>query len=494
MYFYEFITSLDSFGAFCAGMLGGFLMVVVPLAVRVWLRRRPSIGGILRKHFRRTAADQIEVHTREFPYRVCVDAYRALSQWIEINCHVRSIVGVSITENFLSSINIGSMLSPHHESYNYHPTALEYDSFDIGDDQPVTCIKHALWLLECRGQRLAVLWTSETTHAGCGYQLKLKLGVAHRKGAFSNTPVDDLFRQLEAAINQAASYRGKILSLEDCTDYRGHSGGVLVHRLKSVARDDVILPEATVRLLERNVIRFVQQRSELSKLGMPIKKGILLYGPPGTGKTYTIHYLIGALAGHTTLLVTAEQVGLLDEYVSLARLLQPSIVVLEDVDLIGRERNGMETNREALLNRLLNEMDGLRADAEILFVLTTNRPEALEGALAARPGRVDQAIEFPLPDEAGRCKLIRLYASRAAISDEVVAHTARATHGVSASFIKELMRRALQFHLECRRNGDEPRILQNDVDQAIDELLFAGGSLNRALLGADGAASHEFEN
>jgi ATP-dependent 26S proteasome regulatory subunit len=131
----------------------------------------------------------------------------------------------------------------------------------------------------------------------------------------------------------------------------------------------------------------------------------------------------------------------------------------------------------------------LTSDAEIIFLVTTNRPEALERALASRPGRVDQAIEFPLPDEAGRRKLIRLYAAGAAIDDEVVSQTARMTDGVSASFIKELMRRAIQFHLECRSDGKHIRILQNDIDQAIDELLFTGGSLNRALLGAEGVAS-----
>jgi ATP-dependent 26S proteasome regulatory subunit len=196
--------------------------------------------------------------------------------------------------------------------------------------------------------------------------------------------------------------------------------------------------------------------------------------------------LINALPRHTALLVTAEQVGMLDEYIGLARLLQPSVLVLEDVDLIGRQREGLQVERESLLNRLLNEMDGLRPDAEILFLLTTNRPESLEKALAARPGRIDQAIEFPLPDEIARRKLVRLYAAGAAISDDVVCDAARITEGVSASFIKELMRRAIQFHLECRSDGDAIQILQNDIDQAIDELLFAGGSLNRTLLGADG--------
>jgi ATP-dependent 26S proteasome regulatory subunit len=222
---------------------------------------------------------------------------------------------------------------------------------------------------------------------------------------------------------------------------------------------------------------------------MPTKKGLLLYGPPGTGKTHTIHYLIGALPGHTTLLITADQIGAFSDYITLARLLQPSIVVMEDIDLVGRHREHLNPGTESLLNRLLNEMDGLTSDAEIIFLMTTNRPEALERALASRPGRVDQAIEFPLPDEAGRRKLIRLYAACAAIDDEVVSQTARTTDGVSASFIKELMRRAIQFHLECRSDGKPIRILQNDVDQAIDELLFTGGSLNRTLLGADGIAS-----
>jgi len=69
-----------------------------------------------------------------------------------------------------------------------------------------------------------------------------------------------------------------------------------------------------------------------------------------------------------------------------------------------------------------------------LFILTTNKPEALESALAARPGRVDQAIEFPLPDETGRRKLVRLYAAGASITEDVVLHAGRVTHGVSALF------------------------------------------------------------
>lgn len=186
-------------------------------------------------------------------------------------------------------------------------------------------------------------------------------------------------------------------------------------------------------------------------------------------------------------MVSAEQVGLLSEYMTLARLLQPSIVVMEDVDLIARDREQMNSAcEEVLLNKLLNEMDGLKEEADILFILTTNRPETLEAALASRPGRIDQAIEFPLPDEAGREKLVLLYAHEAKLSTDILSEIVRRTQGVSAAFIKELMRRIVQFHIE-RNGGSE--IDRADVDAALDEMLFSGGKLNLKLLGASEVAT-----
>ncbi|MBI4580771.1 MAG: AAA family ATPase, partial [Planctomycetes bacterium] len=132
------------------------------------------------------------------------------------------------------------------------------------------------------------------------------------------------------------------------------------------------------------------------------------------------------------------------------------------------------------LNKLLNEMDGLTEDAEIIFLLTTNRPEGLEAALTSRPGRIDQAIEFPLPDAVGREKLVRLYSQGINLAGETVSAVVKRTERVSGAFIKELMRRSTQFHIE--RNGDGCVSLE-DVDNALDEMLFRGGSLNVKLLG-----------
>jgi ATP-dependent 26S proteasome regulatory subunit len=181
--------------------------------------------------------------------------------------------------------------------------------------------------------------------------------------------------------------------------------------------------------------------------------------------------------------VTAEQVGLIGEYFRLARFLQPSMMVIEDVDLIARERTQMRTGfEEVLLNKLLNEMDGLREDSEVLFILTTNRPDQIEPALVSRPGRIDQAIEFPLPDEDGRAKLTKLYARDLQISDELLDLIVRRTKGVSAAFIKELMRRCAQFQIE---SSGGKLLAQAAVDAALEEMLFAGGALNRRLLGGE---------
>jgi ATP-dependent 26S proteasome regulatory subunit len=172
---------------------------------------------------------------------------------------------------------------------------------------------------------------------------------------------------------------------------------------------------------------------------------------------------------------------MLDEYFRLARLLQPSLVVVEDVDLIARSRDPMgNPGREILLNKLLNEMDGLREDADILFILKTNRPGHLEPSLAARPGRIDQAIEFPLPDEQCRARLIRLYARGLQLEKELLDSIVRKTRGASAAFIKELMRRAAQFQLEFSLNGS---LDQTALDAALEEIVFSGGSLNLKLLG-----------
>jgi hypothetical protein len=434
--------------------------------------RQTLIHTQLQAHFGATPPEQLTIAHRHFPARVRVDVQHAIDTFLA-GVTVRQFCAV----NSQYGAGVGALIqllvrNPHMPAVAGPP---QFAEIDIGEPEPVRCLDNGLWLLEEAGVPVAVLMQQVQGHLPA-VQFEVAAPAGEAGEAFSRR----FFKHLEAAVSQARSYRGKVLSLEWEMSYRGVGTGIKVHRLRRVERDQVILPRQTLELLERNVIQFVRQRPRLAAKGLATKKGLLFYGPPGTGKTHTIHYLAGALEGVTTLLVTAEQVGGLGEYMTLARLLQPSMVVIEDADLIARQRAHMHgPMEEALLNKLLNEMDGLREEADVLFVLTTNRPEALEATLSSRPGRIDQAIEFPFPDDDGRQKLVRLYAREMSLPAEVVAAVVRKTAGVSAAFIKELMRRATQFCLE--RDGECLAVA--DVDGALEEMLFRGGSLNRKLLG-----------
>lgn len=436
-------------------------------------------SAALLRHLRGVSAHDLVSTSRVFPLTARVDLQRALEAIFDDQ--PATLFGLH-TQFHHTTLTFAEVLAGAHYPVVLGP--LQHDEIDCGGDEPVRCLKQGLWLSASGKVKFACLLSPESQFGRQGgMHLELAVAPGSEGAKFSSA----FLTSIEQRIRKTASYRGKVLSLEFHPDFHGTAGTIRVHRLDPVPKEHVILPARTLDLLERNVAGFAQQRKGLQKLGLPVKKGLLFYGPPGTGKTHTIRYLASQLPGHTTFLITAEHIALLDHYFQLARHLQPSIIVLEDVDLIGRSREQMEGPcEESMLNKLLNEMDGLREDAEVLFILTTNRPEQLEAALASRPGRVDQAIEFPLPDEDGRRKLIHLYARGLPVNEKVTANLVKRTAGVSAAFIKELMRRSAQYYLQAARKGE---LHQSDADLALEEILFSGGSLNRTLLGAGSVES-----
>ena len=428
----------------------------------------------LKEHFRDYSLHELITSSRTFPITARVDVQFALEKVFSNRGDVQLL---GLHQNYgHETMTIAHLIANEHDPAVIGP--LQHEEVDIGDTMPARCLRKGMWLSRRDGAPFALLLSSAIQYGQPG---GVHIEITVPPGDDGANLSRSLFEEIESLVRQGGSYRGKVISLEALDRYSGRTGTLRVHKLHGVAREQVILPEKTLDLLDRNISDFVKQREALRKLGMPIKKGVLFYGPPGTGKTHTIHYLANKLPDHTTLLITAEQVALLDYYFQLARFLQPSMIVIEDVDLIARARQDMYGPcDESLLNKLLNEMDGLREDAAVLFVLTTNRPENLEAALASRPGRIDQAIEFPLPDERGRSQLIRLYACGLPLDEELVQLIVRKTDNASAAFIKELMRRAAQAYLQnnaSRLNGEH-------LNAALEEMLFAGGSLNAKLLGA----------
>jgi ATP-dependent Clp protease adapter protein ClpS len=423
-------------------------------------------------HFAGIPRDQLVATSRQFPGHMQADVQVAVDRLFSAS-QIR-FFGIH-EEHRYETLTIARLTRDGRNAQAIAPA--QYHDVDVGESAPVKCLNNGLWLCRTDGLRYAVVLSS---HREYGFESGTRIEIAVPSGADGAEFVQRCFSELESAVNAARSYRGKILSLDGDNDYRGRSRGIMVHKLPQVQREDVILSEATLKLLDRNVLNFVGSREQLRRLGQSTRKGILLYGPPGTGKTHTIRYLASNLPGHTTLIITAAQVALLAHYMNLARLLQPAMVVIEDVDLIARDRDDMGPCEESLLNALLNEMDGLKEDADILFILTTNRPEELEGALASRPGRIDQAIEVPVPDDIGRKKLVQLYGRGLPLGDAIVEEAAERTKGVSAAFIKELMRRIAQASIA--RDGGTT-VETDDIGEALDDMLFAGGKLNVKLLG-----------
>ena len=433
-----------------------------------------NIYELLDWHFGAVPETDVVSVERTFPLRMRADLQRALDDVLKRD-GVR-VVGIH-GGNSYEAITFAALFGERRYPKTMGP--LQYEEVDIGSEDPMRCLVNALWLLRDKEVPLSVLLARRPQHDVPG----LVVTVAAPAGALGQEFADMLFRRLENAVAEATSYRGKVLSLGTHDHYRGFATGVAVHRLPAIAREEVILPDATVQLIDRNVVQFAKVRPKLIALGQSGKKGLLFHGPPGTGKTHTGRYLAGCLPDHTTLLVTAEQAGLVADYFALARLLQPAILVIEDADLIARNREDMGGPcEEVLLNQLLNEMDGLKPDAAIFVILTTNRPRALEAALAQRPGRIDQAIEFPLPDLSNRKKLTTLYQGHLELDSTLADSIAHRTDGVSAAFIKELMRRIAQSVIE-RGDGNEAE--RKDVDAALGELALGNDRVAQALLGVD---------
>jgi hypothetical protein len=346
-----------------------------------------------------------------------------------------------------------------------------YSNVILEDDRVLACVENGLFLVRDGEQHLAVYMRQED-QIGSRENYVVEVMASNRASA------ERFLRELRDATRARNVYRGHVISLTS----EGRSElSVKFHRLPAIDRDAIILPNGLLERIERQTIGFGRHSQRLLAAGRHLKRGLLLHGPPGTGKTLTIMYLAGSMRERTVLLLTGRGLGLIGRTCAMARALQPAIVVLEDIDLVAEERTkGGSGCATPLLFELLNEMDGLADDADIVFLLTTNRPELLEPALAARPGRVDQAIGIPTPDEACRRRLFALYGRGLTLEVGDLPRFIARTEGASAAFIRELLRRAALFAAD-----DDGEIVVDDrhLDAALHELVVQGGDLTKSLLG-----------
>lgn len=381
---------------------------------------------------------------------------------------------------------------------NVKPAPIQWDPVPSGPGgATMRVVQHALCLLRTRDGRpfVAVIrpGDSDSSYAiidddfdeggrprisGSGQAYALEVAAADRATA------DAALAELRDLASAKSVYRGQVLSLEQPLPEDVSEGDPFVVRFSDMAavpRERIVLPDEVMRVIERNVLGMLKHREVLRATGRSTRHGLLFHGPPGVGKTLVTKYLARAAEGYTVIMLTGRHLRFIRESCRLARLLAPSMVVMEDVDLVASERRG--NRHTTLLHELMDEMDGLGSKSDTIFILTTNRPEILEPALAARPGRVDQAVYFPLPDLESRRRLFELFAKGLYLGKVDVEALLQRTESASPAFIEELFRKAVLFAAERGERVVPMPMEQADFDQALRELVEFGGELTRSLLG-----------
>jgi len=347
------------------------------------------------------------------------------------------------------------------------------------DGQTRSCVSNGVYLVSDGDDRLVIMFLP----SGMGPRAEVQLQIIGPE----QDKVERVMREIWRLAAKHSVFRGQVISFgPEMFGPGGDTTPLSFLRRPAVSRDQIVLPEALLDEIERQVIGIARHSGRLLASGQHLKRGILLHGAPGTGKTHTVSYLLGKLTDVTVIVISGRALGRIREACSVARTLQPAAIVVEDVDLIAEERTA-RPGEHPLLFQLLNEMEGLNSAADVTFLLTTNRADLLEPALAERPGRVDLAAELPLPDEDARRALFRLYQGGLVLDGVDVDAVIARTEGVTAPFLKELLRKAALLAAD----GDGPdgaegeviRVRDEHITTALDQLLTVRSQLTRVLLG-----------
>jgi cell division protease FtsH len=432
----------------------------------------PPFVRLLKAHFR-TDPSELTIVTEDIAATDRPNLQVAMDAFLREEGRTAEVIGV--TGSFPTrGVELAQLIAPAQASFTGmtppSPGPLEYATVPLADGHRLACVSCGLFLIQDGAERLAALVASKPMSFH-DERLHIQVMAPDRGSA------ERFLAAIRASMRKRNVYQGHVISLQ-AKPPMGELE-VVFHDLPRIVREHIVLPEDVLARVERSTFLFSRHREKLLAASRHLKRGLLLHGPPGTGKTLTAMYIAGEMRDRTVLLLTGQTFGLLRQSCAMARLLAPSTLILEDIDLIAEERTHQQCT--GLLFELLNEMDGLADDADILFLLTSNRPEILEPALAARPGRIDQAIEIPLPDNPCRRRLFELYGRGMKVRLSSLDRFLAQTEGVSAAFIREMLRNAAVLAAE---DGEEIVVDDRHVEAALHELLVEGGALTQSLLGA----------
>ena len=254
-------------------------------------------------------------------------------------------------------------------------------------------------------------------------------------------------------------------------------------RFSDVAGED----EAKEILTE--IVDFLHNPAKYAEIGASMPKGALLVGPPGTGKTL----LAKAVAGEANVpFFSISGSEFVEMFVGMgaakvrdlfqqANEKAPCIVFIDEIDTIGKKRDGAgfsgNDEREQTLNQLLTEMDGFDGRKGVMILAATNRPDSLDPALL-RPGRFDRRVPVELPDLKGREDILKVHAKKVKLGDDVDFNAvARAAAGASGAELANMINEAA---LRAVRQGRK-YVIQSDLEESVEVVIAGYQKKNKVL-------------
>ncbi len=229
----------------------------------------------------------------------------------------------------------------------------------------------------------------------------------------------------------------------------------------------------------KEIVDFLNHPDRYKEIGAQMPKGALLVGPPGTGKTLLAKAVAGeagvpffSISGSEFVeMFVGRGAAKVRDLFQQAREKAPCIVFIDEIDTIGKKRDGAgfsgNDEREQTLNQLLAEMDGFDGSKGVVILAATNRPESLDPALL-RPGRFDRRIPVELPDLAGREAILRVHAKNVKCSPSVDFNAiARASAGASGAELANMVNEAALLAVKDGRRS----VVQKDLEEAIETVI-----------------------